>query len=454
MSDLADFVNQLNAVINSSDSNVSTPNIISQPTEVVSVVPNTGKSTKKVKILIVSTHINQVNGYSKVIYNIIQQLSINQWIEVVLFGTQRLTNADLDRTVPANVKVIDGTALEKQKQVGFAFSELPKVILSENPDIVFIYNDLSVICAYIEEIRKVIQNRLFKIWAYLDITYEAPPQQMIDVINRDIQRVFCFTKTWKDSLKTYGITRPIDVMNHGIDFKMVRPISRELARQTLGLPKDIFLFTSLNRNIPRKRLDLLIMSFVRFITKFPMKPIFMLIVADKGDRGGYPLFEIFSREIKRLGATVDMFGNRLLITAASTCYKDEDINLLNNCSNVGVSCADGEGFGLCSFEQMAIGIPQIVPEINGYTEYCTPDNSILVKPSTRYYIPQVQNIVTGEAHAVDPDDVAKAMEQYVFNEDLCRLHGRLAKETVAKYTWDKCCVPLIKRLASVQEDDD
>jgi glycosyltransferase involved in cell wall biosynthesis len=243
-------------------------------------------------------------------------------------------------------------------------------------------------------------------------------------------------------------------MNHGIDSKIIRPIPRELARQTLGLPKDIFLFTSLNKNIPRKRLDLLIMSFVRLIVKFPMKPIFMLVVSDKGDRGGYPLFGIFAREIKLAGASIDMFGNRLLITANATCYKDEDINLLNNCGNVGVSCAEGEGFGLCSFEQMAIGVPQIVPEINGYTEYCTPDNSTLVKPHVRYYVPMVHNIVTGEAQAVDPTDVAKAMEQYVFNEDLCKLHGQLAKETVAEYTWERCCMPLIKRLTSVRDDDE
>jgi glycosyltransferase involved in cell wall biosynthesis len=411
-------------------------------------------SAKKIKVLIVSTHINQVNGYSKVVHNIIQQLSLHPWIQVVLFGTQRMTNAELGRKAPAGVRVIDGTAMEKQKQTGFAFSELPSVISAEKPDVVLIYNDLSVICAYIEEIRKAIQSRFFKIWAYLDMTYQAPPSHMVDVLNRDVERIFCFAKSWKDELKNRGITRPVDVMTHGIDSKIIRAIPRELARQTLGLPKDVFLFISLNKNIPRKRLDLLIMSFVRLIVKFPMKPIFMLVVADKGERGGYPLFEIFAREIKLTGASIEMFGNRLLITANSTCYKDEDINLLNNCGNVGVSCADGEGFGLCSFEQMAAGIPQIVPEINGYTEYCTTENSMLIKPKTRYYIPQIQNIVTGEAQAVDPDDVAKAMEQYVFNEDLCKLHGKLAKETVSEYTWEKCCAPLIRRLTSVRDDDE
>ena len=450
--DIDDFVKQLNSVINSSNDTV-TPVVTSvTPAPVVSNVIE--QPAKKVKILIVSTHVNQVNGYSKVIYNIIQKLSLQPWINVVHFGTQKITNGDLGRKYPTGVKVIDGTAMEKQKAVGFAFNELPNVIVSEKPDIVFIYNDLSVICGYIEEIRKVIQNRFFKIWAYIDTTYKCQPQPLIDVLNRDVERIFCFTKTWKDEIKSQGITRPIDVLNHGISSNMIRSIPKDLARQSLGLPKDVFLFSSINRNIPRKHLDLLIMSFVKLIVRFPMKPLFLLVVGDKGDKGGYQLFEIFSRELKLAGASTDTFGNRLLITSSNTCYKDDDINLLYNCADIGISCAEGEGFGLCSFEQMAVGVPQIVPNINGYSEYCNDENSLMITPKMRYYIPQAHSTVTGEAQLVDPEDVAKAMERYAFDEDLRKLHGKLAKEKIKDYTWDNCCAILIKRLRTALDEDD
>lgn len=452
-----DFVKQLNSVINPAAPEPSPTVFSSVPpsTNTVAGPANVSETGgKKIKVLIVSTHINQVNGYSKVTFNILQQLAAQPWISLVHFGTQKLANGDLGRKYPTGVKVIDGTAMEKQKMAGFAFSELPGVITSEKPDIVFIYNDLSVICGYIEEIRKAIQNRFFGLWAYVDSNYKSQPQPLIDILNRDVERIFCFTKYWKDEIKSQGITRPVDVMNHGINTQMVRPIPKDLARQSLGLPKDVFLFSSMNRNTPRKRLDLLVMSFVKLIVRFPVKPIFMLVVADKGDKGGYQLFEIFSRELKLAGATTDTFGNRLLITSSNTCYKDDDINLLYNCADVGVSCAEGEGWGLCSFEQMSIGIPQIVPEIGGYTEYCNNNNSIMVKPKMRYYIPQVHNTVTGEAQIVDTEDVAKAMERYVFDEDLRKLHGKLAKEKISEYTWDRCCSTLIKRLKALQEEDD
>ena len=443
MTDISDFINQLNSIIEPTTSET----IELKETKVKETLE---KSVNKQKtILIVSTHINQSNGYSKVIYNIIKELSKVPWLKIVHFGTHKIDSGDLGRKYPSTVKVIDATSMEKTKQIGFAFSELPLVITSEKPDIVFIYNDMSVICNYIEEIRKI--PRLFKIWAYLDITYMSPPQQMIDNINRDVERIFCFTKSWKDELKTNGITRPVDVLNHGVD-SMIRTIPKEIARQSLGLPNDVILYTSLNRNIPRKRLDLLVIAFVKLIIRFPTKSLFMLIVADLGTRGGFSLFEIFSREIKLCGGNIDLLGNRLLITSKDTCYKDEDINILYNCGDVGVSCAEGEGFGLCTFEQMSLGIPQIVPKINGYTEYCNDDNSLMILPSMRYYVPQLYNTVTGEACMVDPENVSKAMEKYAFDKNLRKLHGKIGKETISEYTWDKCCAILVKRLKMLEDD--
>ncbi len=455
--DINNFISQLNAVINESGSkevSTNSEHVVNSATVPSPTQLETVKPPKNVKILIVGTHTNQINGYSKVLHNIINQLASQPWISITHFATQKLAAGDLGRKYPTGVKVIDGSALEKNKMLGFSFAELPQIITSEKPDVVFIYNDLAVTCGYLEEIRKSKCNRTFKIWAYLDTVSKPFPQGMIDIISRDVDRVFCFTKTWKEQLKSQKLTRPVDILNHAVDTKVFRTIPHELARATLGLPKDVFMITSLNKNIPRKRLDLLISSFVKLIVRFPMKPIFMLLVADKGGNGGYPLFEIFENELKHAGAAVETFGNRLLITENNKCYKDEDVNLLYNCGDIGVSCAEGEGFGLCTFEQMALGIPQIVPNINGYTEYCNDQNSIIIEPKIRCYTPHAHSTMSGEAHIVDPDDVAKAIEKYVFDEDLRKLHGSKAKEKTTGYKWGDVCAILIKRLREVQENDD
>jgi len=77
-----------------------------------------------------------------------------------------------------------------------------------------------------------------------------------------------------------------------------------------------------------------------------------------------------------------------------------------------------------------------------------------VKPTVRYYIPQAYNSVTGEANMVNPEDMAKAMERYVFDEDTRKLHGRLAKELVLTYTWEKSLSLLVKRLNALRDEDD
>lgn len=446
MADVSSLLQNIQSMIQPATSNTINPsNLI--------VNPATNKTEKQIKILVVSTHINQVNGYSKVAWNLIQQLATHPWVSLVHFGTQKMVNADLGRAYPAGVKSIDASEKDKEKTPGFAFAELPAVIQAEKPDVVFIYNDLSVVCNYVEHIRKAIDIRTFRIWAYVDLTYSAPPSSFIDILNRDVERVFCFTKGWKGVLKTSGITRPVDVLPHAAS-DILRPIPKDLARQQLGLPKDVFLFLSMNKNIPRKRLDLLVISFVKLMVRFPTRNIFMLIVADKGDHGGFSLFDIFAREIKLHGGTVDMFGNRLMITSKDTCYKDEDINMLYNCADACVSTAEGEGFGLCTFEPMSLGVPQIVPDTLGYSEYCTVDNSMMVKPTMRAYLPSAYGAVTGEVQWVNPEDVSKAMERYVFDDDTRKLHARLGKEKAAEFTWSGVVSVLVKRLRAVQDEDD
>jgi hypothetical protein len=103
---------------------------------------------------------------------------------------------------------------------------------------------------------------------------------------------------------------------------------------------------------------------------------------------------------------------------------------------------------------MGVGVPQVVPDIGGYKEFCTADNSVLVKPTVRYYLPSTFSPVGGEALACNPHDVCVGMEEYVLNSEKREAHGRAAREKVLGYTWEKACDVLVRRLKSVKEDDD
>jgi hypothetical protein len=46
------------------------------------------------------------------------------------------------------------------------------------------------------------------------------------------------------------------------------------------------------------------------------------------------------------------------------------------------------------------------------------------------------------------------MERYLFDEPLRKQHGKLSKEKVLSYTWEKCTAILLKRLQAYREEED
>ena len=410
-------------------------------------------NSKNMKFMLVSTHAQQYTGYSKISHGILQELSKIPNLDLIHFGFQKHPQVNPTfRPYPPNVDIIDASALETPLQQGFAYQNLMDIVRKKNPHVIMIYNDMSVVARFLEEIRKTATPRPFKVWIYCDQVYECQHQGMIDILNRDADRVFTFTSHWKNQLKEQGVTRPISILGHGFDPKIFFTVPRDLARKSLKLPEDAFVVMSLNRNQPRKRYDIMLMAFVELIAKYPTKPIILLCICDKGEKGGWWLFEIFVRELKRRGIPIEQFGNRLMISSQDMAFKDEDINVLYNVADVGISTADGEGWGLCTFEQMGVGIPQVVPNLGGYKEYCSKDNSMLVTPAHRYYLPSVFSVVGGEAHVCNPHDVCLAIEEYLNDSEKRKSHGQKAKETVLSYTWPSVTKELVKRINEERED--
>lgn len=413
------------------------------------------EETKKFKFMLVSTHMHQFTGYAKVSHGILNELKSVDWLSVNHFGFQKMPEVPPGfRPYPSNIEVLDAAANEKPVQQGFGYGILPEYIRQKKPNVVMIYNDLSVVARFLEEIRKSGIERNFKIWVYCDQVYNTQIQAYLDILNRDADMVFTFSAGWKKCLKEQGITRPIDVITHGFDSKKFFSVPKELARKQLGLPNDRFIILNLNRNQPRKRYDILIMAFVELVCKYPTKPLYLLCVCDKGEKGGWPLFDLYQRELKLRKVPIEQFADRLMVSSVDMVFKDEDINMFYNAASIGINTADGEGWGLCNFEQMGVGVPQVIPDIGGFKEFATSTNSMLVKPKVKYYLPMVYCPVGGEAMACDPHDVCLAIEEYVLNTSKLEEHGKAAKETVSKYSWSSCVKNLMKRLEREKEDNE
>uniref|UniRef100_A0A6C0AQP6 Glycosyl transferase family 1 domain-containing protein n=1 Tax=viral metagenome TaxID=1070528 RepID=A0A6C0AQP6_9ZZZZ len=390
----------------------------------------------KLKLLLVSTDIYQTSGYSKVTYGLLKELGKYEWLQVVHYAIQGDPALNPDRSYPSNVSPY---VFDKTIEKGFGFGQLAGAVQKEAPHIVMIYNDLGVVTKYLEGLK----DYKGKVWAYLDQIYENGSSLL--VLNK-VDRVFCFTKEWKDQLKKQGITRPIDVLPHGFDKDMFPVISRAVARQQLKIPEEVFLFLNLNRNQPRKHYDLLIMAFVDLISRVPEKPLFLMCVCDNGETGGYNLFDIFSNELAKRSLNPEQFGNRLIQSNRYLDFTDAEVGVLYQAADVGITCTDGEGFGLCSFESMGLGVPQILTNVVGHRTFCDASNSILVEPALTMYVPTTVSQLGGEARIVDPMIVSKAMETYVNDASLRQSHGFAAMKTVEGFTWPNVSWALVKRL--------
>lgn len=394
------------------------------------------KNQKKRKVLFVSTHCHQYNGYSKVAWNILKVLSSVPDLDVHHYGLQQAANASSFRPYPDSIKTYAPTDDD-----GFGFSTFNQYVIDMKPDVIVFYNDANIINRFLS-----VLDVKPKIIAYLDHVYTSMNPKISAYLNDNVDEIFVFSKLWIPIAKASGFTKPIHAMTHGFDPVLHPSIGRDESRKLLGLPAEPFYIVCANRNTSRKRYDLLVMAFAKLVLQNPEKDVRLLCVCDSGHRGGYPILDIYSRE---LGSLAHVHKHKLVLIDNDLSLTDERINVIYNAADIGVSCADSEGFGLCAFEMMGLGKPQVVAAQTGHLEYCTSDNSIIVPTTNRYYIANSISSVAGEASCVSVDDLCSALQSYLLNPDFVKSMGQAAKKTVTAYTWPKVCAEFILRLRMI-----
>lgn len=410
----------------------------------VSTLVELPKSPKR--FLLVSTHAQQTTGYSKVSYNLIQELAKNPNIMLFHFGFQRFFEIGENyRLYPPNVDVFDPAKEEREnsntipKENGFGYSQLPGYIRRVRPDVVLIYNDAGVICDFLGKLESMLtsEERTYKLIIYLDQVYTIQRPDFLARMDKQADCFFAFTNYWRDILKSQGITKPIYILRHGFDTDTYKPLNRVAMRKKHNIPENLFLMLNLNRNTPRKRYDIVVTALAELVARYPTKPIALLCVCDAGEQGGYPIHEIYTRELIKRKVVVEHHFHKLMITKTALNYTDDLVNEMYAMSDIGVTAAEGEGFGLCQFEAMGCGIPQVVPDVGGFKDFCTKSNSQCVKPSHHSYLPYSYSIIGGEIETVSAADLCLGIEEYLLDSELREQHGVEARKTVLKYRWDK-----------------
>ena len=388
-------------------------------------------------VILCGTHPAQYNGYSKVMFELSKYLAECPNIKLHIFGFQNFYDSNehkVERNLPPNVEVFDVYANEDPKNKGFGEKIVVDYIQKVDPDIVIIYNDLVVINSLIEQI-KTIQDRRFKLIPYIDIVYKNEKNALIKNIDKLCDGGIMFTRYWENVIKYQGFTKKTHILEHGFNKDNFYPIPKKLCRKFFNMKESDFVIVNLNRNQPRKRWDICLMSYIKFVSKHLGEPIRLLIATSM--HGGWDLSDLIVSECRKYDITMEDLKKHLIILQNPQQISDFDINIMYNVGDIGLNTCDGEGFGLCNFEQAGVGVPQIVPNIGGFKDFFIKGkNSILIDPKWTYYCDHSRDFVAGEAEVCDVDDYVNALEFYYTHRKLITNHGQAARENIlSNYSW-------------------
>lgn len=387
------------------------------------------------RFLLISTHVDQTTGYSKVSHNLLKQIStLSPKVKTFHFGFQRHPGRSSMRKVPEGVITYDAAANEDPKEEGFGFNKIHEYVEMVGPDVVMIYNDPLIVMRFIESMKHERGKSSYKLWVYLDQVYEGIAQPLIETIRDHSDRIYCFSELWKKKFLDYGPFPNVRVLEHAVDptvFSCMPASSVASVRTNLNVPSDAILFLNANRNSQRKRLDLTLGGFARLLARNPTKPYHLLILTNASPQSGafYDLQRIFIEELKGQGLDVQTHVRKLVLIDSSppNLMSDEAINQIYNASDIGINTSDGEGFGLCQLEHMYTGAPQVVTDVGTYSSFLNSDVAEFIPKNGRSYFAgsmphglwsptfSMESVADGMEKSIETlEDKRKVVSKYTF----------------------------------------
>jgi glycosyltransferase involved in cell wall biosynthesis len=328
------------------------------------------------------------------------------------------------------------------------FFRMPELIERTGADVVVVLNDWWYMPAY----RKAAGNANLVAWCAVD----GKNVQGAEYLS-GLQRVVFWTQFALEESRAGGYTGPAGIVPLGIDRDIYRPFDKLDAREKWGIPQDIaetaFIVGNINRNQPRKRLELTIDYFARWVHEHERTDAYLMLhVAPTGEH---------TIDVRQL---MEYYGlsNRLILSEPANIgqgAREQLVGLMYSAFDVMLTTTQGEGFGLTTLEGMACGTPQIVPDWAALGELCkgaaelVPCDTIGLTPGGRTY-PSGKlinpNIIGGVASRAA---TIEALERLYTDKARREELGRLGQRTIAnqRFRWDNIGTAFARELEKALE---
>lgn len=286
----------------------------------------------------------------------------------------------------------------------------------------------------------LVQNDPWNIPAYLQRIGNVPAMAAVAVDGKNcagrglngLKLAIFWTQFGRREAQAGGYTGPCAVVPLGVDLEVYKPINRLQARTTLELPeryRNGFIVGNVNRNQPRKRLDLCVMYFAEWIKSRGIEDAFFFFhTAPTGDQG---------YDVKQLAQYYGV-TNKLILAEPEIGHGDPEETLCTtyNCFDAMLTTTQGEGWGLPTIEGMACGIPQIVPDWAALSEW-TEDAVIKIPCTTFACTPKNVNVIGGIADREQTIEALDALYQSKHGQAWARCRQRgLEVARKPEYRWE------------------
>lgn len=236
------------------------------------------------------------------------------------------------------------------------------------PDIIVIQQDGWYFPHYVSELRKRTDT-----YEYENPEYAAIPivgAVAVDGKNfhgewiKDLSMAVFWTQFALSEARAGGYAGPAKVIPLGVDTSTFHPLDRDLAmeRQQIGEFKDKFVVGNVNRNQPRKRWDLTIRYFSKWVHEYGITDARLFLhSAPTGDQ---------STNVVDLARYYGVANHTVLYTPEPFYGKpDDSMCELYNCFDLLISTTQGEGMGLPAMEAMACGRPCLLPDWSAFGDW-------------------------------------------------------------------------------------
>lgn len=336
------------------------------------------------KILFFCTHCNQGTGYGKSAAKVCNWLLANgpPDLELVYYAFQNYPYQDIkDRFIDPRIRFVDALELDSESPKGFGDKGIVPTVEKEDPDMLFIYNDIAVITALLGILENHLQGR--KVVTFMDIVYPWQDVNRFEYLKDKIDLTFTYTNSWKQHLvdDLGWESNKIEYLHLGVD-EPRKKMTQEEALREMGLPEDTWMVLNMNRNSYRKQWCVTIKAWVDFWVRVGKPRRVKLFVGGvlKSD-DGYDIRELIKVECMKYHLNEhELLDHHIFQNPWPLHASDEFVEKVMAASAVGINTCCGEGYGMTNMEHAFYGKPQVVSGVPAVKEVMG-DVAMVVEPT-------------------------------------------------------------------------